>query len=205
MKRYQNPVHFKFVIINLQNRKRNDDILYIKAMKLPGGLKPNETDAQKFMNVFRQKLKIIWHAPDQKGITRIQDGFIDNTVIREEVIHKIVEVKIHEDKHKHRRGKKPADGPEDLYCQDEQPTVVVQPPPAQPADGDETEETELSVADDELAKIKMDIKDLKTMLKMIKKKATKLEMGIRGWFLQFDRDNSDKIELNEFIEMVKFL
>lgn len=61
------------------------------------------------------------------------------------------------------------------------------------------------MTEDELTKIKMDIKDLKTILKMIKKKTLKLEMGIRGWFLQFDRDNSDAIELNEFIEMVRFL
>jgi len=114
--KYQNPIHFKYVILNLQNRKKNDDILHIKAMKLPGGLSANETDVSKFINVFRQKLKIIWHAPNEQGITRIQDGFIDNTVVREEVIHKIVEVKIHEEKHKHRRSKKPADGPEDLYC-----------------------------------------------------------------------------------------
>jgi len=51
----------------------------------------------------------------------------------------------------------------------------------------------------------MDIKDIKAILKLIKKKTLKLEMGIRGWFLQFDRDNSNKIELNEFIDMVRFL
>ena len=71
IKRYQNPVHFKYVILNMQNRKKNDDILHIKAMKLPGGLRANETDVSKFINVFRQKLKIIWHAPNEQGITRI--------------------------------------------------------------------------------------------------------------------------------------
>lgn len=29
----------------------------------------------------------------------------------------------------------------------------------------------------------MDIKDIKTILKLIKKKTLKLEVGIRGWFL----------------------
>ena len=60
----------------------------------------NETDRFKLMKVFQEKLKIIWHTADSKGIMRMQDGFIDDTVRQVEVIQKIVEVKIHEDKTK---------------------------------------------------------------------------------------------------------
>ena len=53
--------------------------------------------------------------------------------------------------------------------------------------------------------IKQDIKDLKTICKMIKKKTGQLDIGCRGWFLKFDTDNSDAIELAEFVKMVHFL
>lgn len=121
----------------MHNKKKNDDILYIKALKLPGGLKTNETEVDKFVNVFKQKLKIIWHPVDEAGIMRIQDGFIDNTVIREEVIHKIVEVKIHQDK----------------------PKKIKRPEPE--VRDDVSDETEISVAEDEMALIKADIREMK--------------------------------------------
>lgn len=100
IKKYKSPIHYKFVILNKQNKKTYDDILYIKTQRLPGGLTGNETDRSKFVNVFQEKLKIIWHAANSKGIMRMQDGFIDDTVRQLEVIQKIVEVKIHEDKTK---------------------------------------------------------------------------------------------------------
>lgn len=100
IKKYKSPIHYKFVILNKQNKKNYDDILYVKAQRLPGGLTGNELDRSKFASVFQEKLKIIWHAANSEGIMRMQDGFIDDTVRQVEVIQKIVEVKIHEDKTK---------------------------------------------------------------------------------------------------------
>jgi Ca2+-binding EF-hand superfamily protein len=53
--------------------------------------------------------------------------------------------------------------------------------------------------------IKQDINDIKAVLKKIKKKIEQLGIGYEGWFLHFDRDNSDAIELYEFVNMIKFL
>lgn len=83
------------MIMNLQNMKKSDDLLYIKALRLPTGLSANDKDVAKFMKVFREKLKIIWHSANAEGVMCIQDGFIDDTVQQVEVIHKIVEVKVH--------------------------------------------------------------------------------------------------------------
>ena len=47
-------------------------MLSIKALKLPHGLGAHEEDTDKFIKVFRQRLKIIWHnvsCPD--GVMRI--------------------------------------------------------------------------------------------------------------------------------------
>ena len=100
VKKYTSPIHYKFVILNKQNKKTYDDMLNIKAMRLPRGLSGNDKDSSKFARVFQEKLKIIWQAANSKGIIRMQDAFIDDTVRQVEVIHKIVEVRIHEDKHK---------------------------------------------------------------------------------------------------------
>ena len=43
------------------------------------------------MRVFQDKLKVIWDNEDPK---KIIEAFIDNTVFKEEVIHKIVEVHV---------------------------------------------------------------------------------------------------------------
>ena len=86
IKKYRSPIHYKFVIVSKQNKKSYDDILYLKTQRLPGGLTGNETDTSKLVKVFQEKLKIIWHAADSKGIMRMQDGFIDDTVRQVEVI-----------------------------------------------------------------------------------------------------------------------
>ena len=56
-----------------------------------------------------------------------------------------------------------------------------------------------------MARIREDIKNLKAILKLIKKKTEQLDIGCRGWFLHFDKDNSDAIELDEFVKMIQFL
>lgn len=53
--------------------------------------------------------------------------------------------------------------------------------------------------------IKQDIKNIKLVCKLIKKKAKLLDIGFEGWFKHFDKDGSDKIELNEFVDMIQFL
>jgi hypothetical protein len=37
-------VHYKYVIINLKNKRKSDDLLFIKALHLPRGLKEYDTD-----------------------------------------------------------------------------------------------------------------------------------------------------------------
>lgn len=70
----------------------------LKAFRLPSGLKVTERNPQKFQLALKNKLKIVWQAASavKKGeARRIVDAFIDNTVVREEVIHKIVEVPLY--------------------------------------------------------------------------------------------------------------
>ena len=182
--------------MNLQNMQKSDDLLYIKALRLPTGLSLNDLDVAKFTKVFREKLKIIWHGADSEGVMRIQDGFIDDSVRQVEVIHKIVEVKVHADKPRKKKSKKeePAD----------QPVEAV--PEVQKRDSaDDSDETAVSATEDEMMQIKQDIKNLKAICKMIKKTTQQLDIGCRGWFLKFDTDNSDAIELTEFVKMVHFL
>ena len=49
VQKYQDPIHYKYVIINLQNMKKSDDLLYIKALRLPTGLSLNDMDVAKFI------------------------------------------------------------------------------------------------------------------------------------------------------------
>ena len=95
MKRYQNPTVFKYCISNLENSKKRDDLLSIKNFKLPGDLTINSKPYQ-FVEAFTQKLKVIWQpiALSKDGIYRMQDAFIDNSYVKEEIIHKIVEVRV---------------------------------------------------------------------------------------------------------------
>ena len=88
---------------------------------------------------------------------RMQDAFIDDTVRQVEVIHKIVEVKVHEDKPRKKKSKK------------EQPIEVV--PEVRKGDSaDDSDETAISATEEEMMQIKQDIKNLKAICKMIKKK-----------------------------------
>ena len=60
---------------------------------MPGGLLVTERYSSRFKSVFKSKLKLIWQTTVLDGEPRrMADAFIDNTVVTEEVIHKIVEV-----------------------------------------------------------------------------------------------------------------
>lgn len=52
VKKYNSPIHYKFVIVNKQNKKTYDDMLNIKALRLPGGLSGNDRGSSKFASVF---------------------------------------------------------------------------------------------------------------------------------------------------------
>lgn len=58
---------------------------------------------------------------------------------------------------------------------------------------------------DELIAIKQDISNIKFVLKQIRKNTKSLKTGFKGWFDHFDKDKSDKIELNEFVDMIHYL
>jgi hypothetical protein len=78
---------------------------------LPGGLSTKEKDMSKFINVFKDKLKIIWDTAN--GATKMKDAFIDDTVREFKKVQTIVEVKVHEDKYKEVRSAKSTDSEED--------------------------------------------------------------------------------------------
>jgi hypothetical protein len=97
--KFTSPVYFRIDIVNLANTL-NDDKLTLKAFRLPGTLRATETDKNKIASMFKSKLRIIWQsasAVSSGHVKRMQDAFIDNSVIREEIIHKIVEVPVYPD------------------------------------------------------------------------------------------------------------
>ena len=68
--------------------------------------------------MFRERLQVVWlpkehwrvkYGRDMNGeehathIPLMQDAFIDNTVVREEVIHKVVEVKVWDEYHRKKK------------------------------------------------------------------------------------------------------
>lgn len=179
---------YKFILMNQLNQFLRDDIFVIKAVNLPGDLKINESDPKRYAEVFTERLRIIWQPIELMldGIDRIQEAFIDNTTVRQEVIHKIVEVRFHDEEWKQKqKDKKDAKKKKKKR--------------------DSSSDSAGSIEEDEYVHIKQDIKDLKAMLKLIKKKAVLLTGGIRGWYDHFDKDKSDEIELNEFVNMIRYL
>jgi len=51
---------------------------------------------------------------------------------------------------------------------------------------EESETTNFSVNEEEYTLIKADVKEVKAILKLIRKKATALPNGVRGWYDHFD-------------------
>ena len=112
-------------------------------------MKITEKDSSKIAAGFKNKLKIVW-----QGLTAVKDGhprrmvdaFIDNTIVREEVIHKIVEVPLLPEgvikKQKKDKKKKKAK-----------------------SKSSDSSDSKLSVDESELAEIKQDIKLLKSTIK----------------------------------------
>ena len=65
-----------------------------------------------------------------------------------------------------------------------------------------SDDTILSVDQDEYAMIKSDKKSLKQFLAIIKVKANSLSGGLHGWFKIFDKNGNDEIEFEEFKNML---
>lgn len=186
--KHDSPTVYKFIIMNLTNSRR-DDIFTIKTFRLPGTLSLS-SDSTEFANQFQDKLKIIW--TNKGGMMKIQDAFIDNSYIKEQIIHKIVEVKVHADGYKKHR--------KDIV--DKQPeTAAIAIIAKQREEGymprgkeirkkrsgsEESETTNFSVNEEEYTLIKADVKEVKAILKLIRKKATALPNGVRGWYDHFD-------------------
>ena len=112
--RFRNPTYYKMTVENTANAKR-DDTVQQRIAQLPEPLRANESDLKKIKSVFRDKLQVVWlpkehwrvhYGRNQAGGERathvplMQDAFVDNTVVREEVIHKVVEVKVWDEYHR---------------------------------------------------------------------------------------------------------
>ena len=187
VQKYFKPQMYHFMIFNHMNKKRRDDIITIKSMTLPRGISEAEANPNAWALVFTQRLKILWHAQSSQSdkIHRMKDAFIDNSIIKEEVIQKVVEVRVYGDD----------------YIQKKLEKKQQMKRQARNSSSD----SDLSVDEEEYNLIKIDVKDIKAIIRMIRKKAAALEMGVRGWYMHFDKDDSDEIELNEFIKMIQFL
>ena len=146
---------------------------------MPGDLQVNDSK-EKFAKVFGEKLRCVWQpiALSRDGIQRLQDAFIDNSINKEVVIHKIVEVKVHGDDYKPREKKN------------------------KKSKSSDSEESRMSIEADEYAAVKSDVKELKGIIKLIKKKGEAISTGLKGFYDHFDRNNSDELELAEFIKMI---
>jgi hypothetical protein len=136
----------------------------------------------------------------------MQDAFIDNTIIKEEVIHKIVDVKVWDDEvlREMIMQKK-------IELKANKPKKEKKKKKRSREEQSDTEEL-LDVDEEELIGIKFDISVLKGLLREIQRKfdfRTGNEdialKSIENWFKNFDQDGSDEIELNEFINMIKYL
>lgn len=53
--------------------------------------------------------------------------------------------------------------------------------------------------------VKADVKELKGIIKLIKKKAEAVSTGLKGFYDHFDKDKSDEMELAEFIKLIQYL
>lgn len=140
----------------------------------------------------------------------MSDAFIDNTVVREEIIHRIVEVKVPFE-----------DGEGQIHSSPEKKNKVKKEKKEKKQKKDkkskrhasnssnDSDEEKLNVSEEEYALIKADIKVLKKLIKQIKKniesRGTPGEAGIEKWFKAYDADGSNEIELGEFIKMVQDL
>lgn len=208
IEKFSQPQYFMIKIANNENPQQDDNVT-IKCSRLPDGLKNSETDPFKFKSVMKQKLRIIWHAPTADGVRKMSDAFIDNTVVREEIIHRIVEVKVPfddgegpgsspEKKNKVKKEKKEKKSKKDKKSRRNASNS-----------SNDSDEEKLNVSEEEYALIKADVKVLKKLIKQIKKnieaRGTPGEAGIEKWFKEYDADASNEIELREFIKMVQHL
>lgn len=184
VQQYQQPVLYKFTIINRENL-RQDDVLVIQSFELPGGLAPS-SPAERFVEVFKKRLRLTWVAPVRNiGVRKLQDAFFDNREVREEVIHKVVEV---------------VAWGEELEKKKQKYAIKRA---LSPGSGDSSDDHDLN--DEQFTAIRNDIKALKNVLKVMKRKAGDLKGGLREWYDKFDENGTEEIEVNEFGRMIEFL
>ena len=128
----------------------------------------------------------------------MQDAFIDNSVLREEVIHKIVEVKVWDGKAKKEKKEKKEKKPR-------REKASSSPQPRKRAGSSGSESSALNVDEEEYRQIRADKKNIKTVIKTMKQRIDAMGKGSAGaaeWFRHFDKDGSSETELGEFIEML---
>ena len=151
-------------IKNSKNVKGTDSVSQ-RLTQLPLPLKANESDIKKIKNVFGQRLQVIWAPPSQwkrsskhGPIPMIQDAFIDNTVVKEQVLHKIVEVKVW-DKYKHKTSEKITDVE---------------------SENDEDRQNDLLLDQAYRALVNQDVKYIKQILDEIMTRIQSLENGVQS-------------------------
>jgi hypothetical protein len=196
---YKDPTRFKIIVLNnnynrifLQletssnflKKQRDIDMMSINAVSLPTGLTIRDNEYL-FQTVFEEKLKIAWsQVTGQFPIPKIVDMYIDNSALKEEVIHKIVEVKHWKDHlHQYKRKK----------------------PKKKRTHSSDSDSSDISCDETELDAIRADIFKLKEVIRKIKKYAMGLPDYLKTFYGYYDKDNSDEIEFNEFPIMIKEL
>lgn len=110
--------------------------------------------------------------------------YIDNSAVKEEVIHKIVEIK-HWDEHMQQYKRKK--------------------PKKKRTQSSDSDSSQLSCDEAQMDEIRADIYKLKEVIRLIKKHAMGLPDYLRTFYNYYDKDGSDEIELNEFVVMIKDL
>ena len=127
----------------------------------------------------------------------MQDAFIDNSVLREEVIHKIVEVKVWDGKaKKEKKEKKP------------KKEKTSSPTRKKRAGSSGSESSTLNVGESEMREIKADKKNLKEVIKLTKQRIDAMGKGSAGageWFRHFDKDGNAQVDHDEFMKMLEYL
>ena len=80
-----------------RTKKRDLDMFTIHSKKLPGDLQISDAKSnnlEKLINVFTQRLRIMWVPQNDKRIPKMIEAFFDNTVCNDQVKQKIIEVSV---------------------------------------------------------------------------------------------------------------
>lgn len=142
--------------------------------------------------MFEKRLKVLW---EDKPL-RMVEAFFDNTVVKQEVIHKVIEVKVHDEHNHHKRPYPQGMTREKIPAQKRIMSVLQD-------DMGANEINDTDVTEKEKMLIVEDVKTIKTAINSMRKRTEAISQGTRGWFNQFDINNSDRIELAEFKKMLQ--